>query len=89
MIYITWVFLQKAARYTLNGDGDDKRDAFFLKADGTRTAAAVAIDGDRLVATIPDGSIRFSLGYGNTPRHNLYNSAGYLASPFSVDLSVK
>lgn len=72
-----------------NGNGEDARDAFFLKADGTRTAAAVAIDGDRLVATIPDGSIRFSLGYGNTPRHNLYNSAGYLASPFSVDLSVK
>ena len=70
-----------------SGNGECARDAVFLKADGTRIDAEAMIDDDRLVVRIPDGAVRFSIGSGNAPQHNLYNGAGYLASPFSVDLT--
>ena len=30
---------------------------------------------------------RITLGYKNAPEHNLYNSSGYLASPFELKLN--
>ena len=30
---------------------------------------------------------KITLGYSNAPEHNLYNSSGYLASPFSIEIN--
>ena len=38
---------------------------------------------DRFLA---DATPRIELGWRNAPTHNLYNSSGYLASPFQVIL---
>ena len=67
-------------------DGDTLSDAFFLTAEGEEIAAEGKIDGDCLLLTVPEGSIAFLLGYANAPSHNLYNGAGYLASPFRLAL---
>ncbi len=69
------------------GNAEDARDFFFLMQDGTKRETAVTIEKDRLTVSIPDSAAFFCMGYHDTPRHNLYNSADYLASPFRIALS--
>ena len=44
-----------------------------------------AIEGDTLCITA-DGIFRITMGFCNSPTHNLYNAAGCLASPFELIL---
>ena len=44
-----------------------------------------AIEGDTLCITA-DGIFRITMGFCNSPTHNLYNAAGCLASPFEIIL---
>ena len=44
-----------------------------------------AIEGDTLRITA-DGIFRITMGFCNSPTHNLYNAAGCLASPFELIL---
>jgi sialate O-acetylesterase len=67
-------------------EGDTLADAFFLTKNGEKLAAEGKIEGECLLLTVPEGSVAFLLGYTNAPTHNLYNGAGYLASPFRVSL---
>lgn len=67
-------------------DGDTLADAYFVTADGEEIAADGRIDGMRLLLNVPKGSVLFQIGYSNAPAHNLYNGAGYLASPFRISL---
>ena len=62
-------------------------DAFFEGTGGARLPAARAkIEGREMILPIPEGAAAFLLGYGNVPRHNLYNGEGYLAPPFRLPL---
>ena len=68
------------------GNREDAKGFFFLDEEGKRTDASVSLDGDFVKVEIPDGAAYFCMGYENLPTHNLYNAAGYLASPFRVKL---
>lgn len=59
-------------------------DAWFEMKDGTRESAAMALQGEKAVLSVPKDAVAFSLGYADVPCHNLYNKEGYLASPFRI-----
>ena len=63
------------------------RDAFFIYADGQSTPASLTVEGECVLASIPEGATHLALGYTNAPTHNLYNGNGYLASPFLFSLT--
>jgi len=52
-------------------------------SEGNPLPYTVAVEGNTLVLTAP-AAARVEMGFQNAPTHNLYNAAGYLASPFSV-----
>lgn len=68
----------------LHFDGDPA-DLQVYDSEGAALPYTVAIEGDALVITAP-GAARVELGFCNAPAHNLYNAAGWLASPFSITL---
>ena len=68
----------------LHFDGDPA-DLGVFDAAGNPLPYAAAIEGDTLTLTA-DGIARIQLGWCNACTHNLYNSAGYLASPFQIIL---
>ena len=68
------------------GNREDAKGFFFLDEEGNRTDASVTLDGDSVKVEIPVDAAFFCMGYENLPTHNLYNAAGYLASPFRIKL---
>lgn len=69
--------------------GGSLRDTYMtvLSADGSRerVPAAGEVQGNLLIlkASKEGCPLGVEMGHANVPRHNLYNAAGYLASPFS------
>ncbi len=64
-------------------------DAAFYGVGGEMLAAnpsPLTVTEATLSLAIPAGAVAFKMGYSNAPAHNLYNEAGYLASPFSIAL---
>ncbi|MBO4934428.1 MAG: hypothetical protein J5441_04570 [Clostridia bacterium] len=57
------------------------RDVYALLPDGEAPAECAIADGAVFVKLPPDAA-GVSMGFRNAPEHNLYNSSGYLASPF-------
>lgn len=68
----------------LHFDGDPA-DLCVYDAAGNALDYTAAVEGDAVVITAPDAA-RMTLGWRNSPTHNLYNSAGWLASPFEIIL---
>lgn len=64
-------------------DGDTLTDFEVRDAAGNWVSAEGEISGGKVVLTIPEGTVTgVRLGYHNAAEINLYNSAGYCASPF-------
>lgn len=70
-----------------DGASTAARDAYFHFSDGSKREANFSVSGDTLYAELPEGAASVSLGYQNAPAHNLYNKAGYLASPFFLNFT--
>ena len=68
----------------LHFDGDPA-DITVYDGDGNTLPYTVAVEGNTLLFTA-DGIARVEMGWQNACSHNLYNSAGYLASPFQIFL---
>jgi hypothetical protein len=68
----------------LHFDGDPA-DIAVYDGDGIALPYTVAIEGNTLTVTA-DGIARVEMGWRNACTHNLYNAAGYLASPFQIFL---
>lgn len=68
----------------LHFDGDPA-DLCVYDADGNAMAYTAAIEGAALVIAAP-GAAKMTLGWQNACVHNLYNEAGWLASPFEIVL---
>ena len=68
----------------LHFDGDPA-DLCVYDAEGNVLDYTAAVEGDAVVITAPDAA-RVELGWRNSPTHNLYNGAGWLASPFQIIL---
>jgi len=71
----------------LNILGEYLEDTYVYNEAGAAFTVEAEIDGDTLVLTWADGIIatKVSMGFGNNPSHNLYNTEGYLASPFNIE----
>lgn len=68
--------------------GDTLTDTFVLDAEGAEHPVTAALQGNTLTLTW-DATLQpvaITMGYRNAPEHNLYNAAGYWASPFKVAL---
>ena len=69
--------------------GDHMTDTFAFDRRGVAMTVAAEIEGNTLTLSwrrdVP--AARVSMGWQNDAHHNLYNAAGYLASPFAYDLS--
>lgn len=61
-------------------------DAYFEMEDGSLVPADAVLENEKLILSVPRGAVAFEMGYKNVPEHNLYNSAGFLASPCRVCL---
>ena len=68
----------------LHVDGDIS-DLTAYDADGNAIPYVASIEGNTLTLTAK-GIARVEMGWCNSPTHNLYNEAGYLASPFQIVL---
>ena len=68
----------------LHFDGDPA-DITVYDGDGNTLPYTVAVEGNTLLFAA-DGIARVEMGWQNDCIHNLYNSAGYLASPFQIFL---
>lgn len=68
----------------LHFDGDPA-DITVYDGDGNALPYTVAVEGNTLLFTA-HGIARVEMGWQNACIHNLYNSAGYLASPFQIFL---
>ncbi len=67
-------------------DGDP-RDIFVTYKNGKTELADCNIKGNKLYVYLKDEQVvKISMGYCQVPNHNLYNGAGYLASPFEIIL---
>ena len=66
----------------LHFDGDPT-DLTVYDAAGNPLPYTAAIEGNTLRITA-DGVARIDMGFCNSPTHNLYNTAGFLASPFRI-----
>ena len=66
----------------LHFDGDPT-DLTVYDAAGNPLPYTAAIDGNTLRITAA-GVARIEMGFCNSPTHNLYNAAGFLASPFRI-----
>lgn len=63
------------------------RDVMLIGSDGAETPADCCVEGNSLLVRLAADTRAVALGYKNAPEHNLYNSDGYLASPFKYDLT--
>ncbi len=73
-------------REGLHFDGEP-RDIYVTYENGETELADCKIKGNKLFVYFKDSNpCKITMGYCKTPDHNLYNSAGYLASPFEIDL---
>lgn len=68
----------------LHFDGEPA-DLQVYDAAGTTLSYTATVDGNALTIAAPDAA-RVTLGWQNAPTHNLYNAAGFLASPFFIEL---
>ena len=68
--------------------GNSLRDTYVFDAKNTSHKVNAKIDNNTLVINWNSevNPKRITMGYANSPKHNLYNNSGYLASPFSIDL---
>lgn len=82
------IFLTFSHADGLGIDGDELKDTYVIDAAGNKYPVYGKAEGNTLVCSWDSSVIpaQLSMGYGNVPRHNLYNSAGYLASPFKIEL---
>ena len=66
--------------------GEALTDIFALDAEGTEHPVTASIDGCNVTLTWDASAkpVAIAMGFRNAPEHNLYNAAGYLASPFKV-----
>ncbi len=69
-------------------NGDYLEDAYVYDNENVEYTVNAEVSGNTLTLTWDSGisPARVTLGYANCPRHNLYNGAGYLASPFELIL---
>ena len=69
--------------------GDHMTDTFAFDRRGVAMTVFAEIEGDTLTLSwrrdVP--AARVSMGWQNDAHHNLYNAAGYLASPFTYDMT--
>ena len=72
-------------RHGLHFDGVPK-DIYVTYENGETEEAECAIRGNKLLIKLKDDKVsKITMGYRQVPYHNLYNGAGYLASPFEID----
>lgn len=69
--------------------GDSLLDLYIYDGNGNKLSFDVEIVEKGLKICYKDEDIptKITMGYCNAPNHNLYNSAGYLASPFSLEIN--
>ena len=73
-------------REGLHFDGEPK-DIFVTYENGETELADCKIKGNKLFVYFKGEKVaKISMGYCQVPNHNLYNSSGYLASPFEINL---
>ncbi len=68
--------------------GDALTDTFVLDADGTEHPVTAILEDKTLTLTwdAATAPVAIAMGWRNSPAHNLYNAADYLASPFKIEL---
>ncbi len=73
----------------LNIKGEELQDFHIYSQSGEEFSFETRIEGNSLYVFLTGDTIpyRITLGYANAPEHNLYNSAGYLASPFNLKIN--
>ena len=66
--------------------GEYLEDTYVYDEENVAYTVYPDIDGNTLTLTWNEKivPVRVSMGYANNPTHNLYNSSGYLASPFNI-----
>ena len=70
----------------LHFDGEP-RDIFVTYENGVTEPADCKIKSNKLYVCLKDENVnKITMGYCQVPDHNLYNGAGYLASPFEINL---
>lgn len=69
-------------------DGEKLTDTYAVDRDGERHEVSAKADGNTLHLTWDkNAAVDFvEMGFCNVPTHNLYNKAGYLASPFKITI---
>ncbi len=69
--------------------GAELFDFYIHSKNGDELPFDIKIEKNSIIISLTSGAIPFkiSLGYVNAPKHNLYNSAGYLASPFNIEIN--
>ena len=72
----------------LHAKGETVNDLQVCGETGGAIPVNCRIEGEDLYLTgnFGNGAVTVSLGYRNAPEHDLYNAAGYLASPFCVKI---
>lgn len=70
----------------LTFDGENAEDIFVYDENNIQHPADCVIKDNRLVIFEPHhiDIKRIAMGYANVPKHNLYNGAGFWASPFEI-----
>ena len=68
--------------------GNALTDTFVLDAEGTEHPVTATVAGNTVTLTWDSAvtPVAITMGYRNVPAHNLYNAAGYWASPFKVEV---
>ncbi len=69
----------------LHFDGEPK-DIFVHYENGEIESANCKIKRNKLYITFKNKPLKICMGFKDVPEHNLYNGAGYLASPFEIIL---
>lgn len=64
----------------------EPQDLYFLTENG-KIPAQISINNNQVIIKNSLQKEKLCMGFCNAPQHNLYNSAGYLASPFQLNLS--
>ena len=65
----------------------EPRDIFVTYENGVTEPADCKIKSNKLYVCLKDENVnKITMGYCQVPDHNLYNGAGYLASPFEINL---
>lgn len=73
-------------RHGLHFDGEPN-DIYVTYENGATEKAQCSVKGNKLYVKLKDKKpLKIAMGYCQVPCHNLYNGAGYLASPFEINL---